>query len=383
MSLHDPEPGAFQPDLRHIVSDVSAIHEAPPKPQPGFLWSLLWCLGFLIVTQVPGAVIASGILILYGLTHREALASASGLLNSPVMSVAMAAAFFVTEILVVGVSLLVIRLMIGRDWMRQLAVRRPSAAHVVLALASLPALIVLANCSYALLKRGLPDFSKLFGTPDMMTQMMSIFTQWWWPFGVLVIGLGPGVGEELWCRGFLGRGLVGRYGVFLGVVCSSFFFGLIHVDPAQGTMALLMGLYLHFTYLVTRSLLVPMMLHFLNNSLAVVSGRIPILDASMRTPAKAPLHLFVAAAVLLAVVIWALYTSRARLAPQDTAALWRPTAPGVEYPPEGSGVRVVHPRPSYAAFGLTLLAFAGFVGSCYLSMKREISKLERDYADLL
>jgi hypothetical protein len=201
-----------------------------------------------------------------------------------------------------------------------------------------------------------------------MTQVMSMFSEWPWPFAVLVIGLGPGLGEELWCRGFLGRGLVGTHGVVLGVIFSSFFFGLIHVDPAQGTMAMLMGLYLHFTYLATRSLWVPVLLHFLNNSLAVVEPRIPVLKAIDADPATAPVHLFATAAILLTVVIWALYTSRARLAPGRAAGdspPWQPPAPGVEYPPAGSGLTVVHPRPSAVAVGLTLLALAAFLGSCY------------------
>ena len=365
-SAHPPNAGiTTEPAL------ASPQPTAPPKPHPGFWWSVLWCIGFLFVTQVPGALVAAGILVVYSLMNpaaAQAAGTADTLLASPIASVALAAAFLVTEILVISVSLLVIRLVVGRDWTRQLAVRRPSLSHVVLAVASLPGLVVLANGAYLLLKRVLPDFSKLLGLPDMMGQVTEVFTRWPWPFGVLVIGLGPGIGEELWCRGFLGRGLVGKYGVVLGVIFSSFFFGLIHVDPVQGSMAMLMGLYLHFTYLATRSLWVPMLLHFLNNSLAVLSPRFTVLEALDADPAKAPAHLFVAASALVGVVIWALYTSRARLAPQGAAGLWRPAAAGVEYPPEDSGLRVVHPLPSVWAFGLTLLAFAAFVGSCYAAM---------------
>ena len=390
MSPHDPppDPGAIRPDRRQFASEAPApvvLPEgaitsepefAPPQrsaarpPHPGFWWSVLWCLGFLFVTQIPGSIVAVVILIVYNVLNpgeAKAFSSVDELMKSRIWSGALAAAFFVTEVLVIGVSLLVIRLVVGADWKRQLAVRRPSGPHLGLAVASLPGLVVLANAAFLLLKRVLPDLAQMFGMPNM-EQMVSIFGTWPWPFGVLVIGLGPGLGEELWCRGFLGRGLVGRHGVVLGVIFSSFFFGLIHIDPCQGTMAMLMGLFLHFTYLATRSLWVPVLLHFLNNSLAVVESRIPALKTLDADPATAPLHLFAAAAVLLAVVIWALYTSRARLAPKEIGALWRPTAPGVEYPPEGSGIEVVHPRPSALAFGLTLLALAAFFVSCYAVM---------------
>ncbi len=386
MSANHPSPDSVRTDLRQITSETPAVGappqetvtserpgvaqlpETPRPPHPGFWWALLWCIGFVIVTQFPGALVAIAIIVVYSLIHPQAVGNASALLQSPVMSVALGAAFFVTEILVIGVSLLVIRLVVGRDWTRQLAVRRPSVAHLGLAVASLPGLVVLANAAYVVLKRILPDPSKLLGTPDMMTQVMALFDTWPWPFAVLVIGLGPGIGEELWCRGFLGRGLVGKYGPTIGVVLSSFFFGLIHLDPAQGTMAMLMGLYLHFTYLATRSLWVPMLLHFLNNSFAVISSRISVLQTLDADPAKTPAYFFLAAAALVAIVVWALYTSRARLVPQGGAALWQPTVPGVEYPPEGSELTVVHPRPSLAALGFTLLALGGFIVSCYLVM---------------
>jgi membrane protease YdiL (CAAX protease family) len=448
MSPNEP-PDGIRPDVRDITSALPewplaseppvALAPEPSPPHPGFRWSVLWCVGFLLVTQIPGAFIAAGIIILYAITHRaqaQALVSSEAILKSDVGIAALAAGFFVTEILVVGVSLLAIRLVVGRDWTRQLAVRQPSPAHVGLAVASLPGLIVLANAAYLLFKRTVPgmmapvtalarewpvtsalaglttvvlvfglvlwlDWLKqrgvgglsivdvlltgasltglvllliagyllvTFSGQDLMTQMTSIFNGWPWPLGVLIIGVGPGIGEELWCRGFLGRGLVAKHGVVLGVVFTSFFFGLIHLDPNQGLMAMLMGLYLHFTYLATRSLWVPILLHFLNNSVAVVGSRIAALEALDADPGKTPPHLLIAAAALLAAAAWALYTSRARVVPEEGGVLWRPTAPGVEYPPDGSGLTVVRPQPGLAAWGLTLLALAGFVGSCYAIM---------------
>jgi hypothetical protein len=188
---------------------------------------------------------------------------------------------------------------------------------------------------------------------------------------VLVIGAGPGIGEELWCRGFLGRGLVGRYGWLLGVVFTSFYFGFIHIDPAQGLYAMLVGLCLHFVYLTTRSLWVPMLLHTLNNSLSVVVTRIPQLKEFDSAPGTAfPVAVFVSAAVLLVAVGWALYQSRARLVAAAGEAAWRSLYPGVEYPPPDSDTRVAHPRPSWAAALAAGGAFAAFVFCCYLSFAR-------------
>src|SRR5208337_4060578 len=85
-------------------------------------------------------------------------------------------------------------------------------------------------------------------------EMQKGFTQWPVWFGVLVVGLGPALNEELFCRGFLGRGLLGRYGTVGGILLTSLFFGLLHLDPPHVVATFVMGCCLHFTYLMTRSL---------------------------------------------------------------------------------------------------------------------------------
>src|SRR5262249_4987012 len=212
-----------------------------------------------------------------------------------------------------------------------------------------PAIVVLANGVYALARRCLPGLADLLGVPlPGMEEMVKEFGTWPVALSVLLIGAGPGLSEELWCRGFLGRGLVGRYGPVLGVLFTAFYFGLLHVDPRQGTMAAVMGVALHFVYLTTRSLWMPMLLHFLNNSLTVIGAHyghgLEVLD---KDPEKIPPDVYLAAGALFAAVAWALYRSRARLAAADgtDSPPWRPPFPGAAYPPPGSGTAVVRPRP--------------------------------------
>jgi len=200
---------------------------------------------------------------------------------------------------------------------------------------------------------------------------MNTIKSWPLPLAILIIGIGPGIGEELWCRGFLGRGLVGRYGVVLGIAITSFFFGLIHLDPTQGTMAMLMGICLHYVYQTTRSLWLSILLHFMNNSLSVILLSFPALNAIDDHPQQF-LPLFAASAVLVAAIGYAFYQSRARLAPETagTLFLWRPDYPGVEYPPPGCGTVVVHPMPSVLAFGGVGVGLILFVTSCVLAYQK-------------
>ena len=101
MSEHDstpPETDAIRPDTRQVTSEVpptAVVREdgitteplsfsletpVPPKPHPNFWWAVLWCIGFLLVTQVPGAVIASVILFIYAMQHPGAVQSADSLI---------------------------------------------------------------------------------------------------------------------------------------------------------------------------------------------------------------------------------------------------------------------------------------------------------------
>jgi membrane protease YdiL (CAAX protease family) len=388
MSSNDPS--AEQPPLHEAISPPSPRSEGdplavppgwqtelglPPRPiaqpprwpHPNIFWSLPWCILFVFATQVPGILVAIAILVVWILIApeqfpEEALTNPNpaALMMSKPVSVALGVAFFIAEFLVISFSLLVIRLVVGRDWMRQLALRRPSAAHTFLALASLPALWLMGNVAYDILHNVLHVPSLSDWGAGGMEEAMKIAGTWPWSFAVLVIGVGAGVGEELWCRGFLGRGLVGNYGVVLGVAATSFFFGLIHLDPCQGLMAMIMGLWLHFVYLTTRSLWLPMLLHFLNNSLSVTLSRFPALEKIEITPADIPALAYVSAFVLLGAAAYALYRSRARLAPQtpEQIVMWRPAWKGVEYPPPNSGTRVVCPMPSLAAVALIVAALS-------------------------
>ncbi|HZT79884.1 MAG TPA: CPBP family intramembrane glutamic endopeptidase, partial [Gemmataceae bacterium] len=143
----------------------------------------------------------------------------------------------------------------------------------------------------------------------------------------------------------------------------SFFFGAIHVLPAQGFMAVLMGILLHYTYVTTRSLAVPMLLHFLNNAMSVAGYRVLRAFEKIDTaPGDISLWVYWSAALLLLAAGWALYQTRARLValPDSPLPPWQPDFPGVALPPPGSGTVVTHPWPSLLTVGLVVVAAAGF-----------------------
>src|SRR5262249_26696646 len=257
----------------------------------------------------------------------------------------------------------------------------------LLALIGLPGLIIVGMGVDALAKQVLPSWINI-------EEAMAEFGKWPWPLGVLIIGVGPGIGEELWCRGFLGRGLVGRYG-FLGVLLTSFLFGVIHVEPRQAVAAFVMGIFLHGSYLASRSLLVPMLLHMGNNSLGILSMHIPSLKALSMPPEQVPLLIYGGGTLLTAAVVWAFFQSRARLKDisqtrldtsivaaipdysvraqpitddaGETVSTWRAALAGVEFPPEGTATSVCHPWPHWTSWILVATALVLFTGSIFFA----------------
>src|SRR5262245_25672206 len=149
----------------------------------------------------------------------------------------------------------------------------------------------------------------------------------------------------------------------MGVALTSFFFGAFHILPNQGMMAAVLGVALHYAYVTTRSLVSPMLLHFLNNGLAVVGLFFaPELEKIDTDPAGISPWLYAASALLLAAVGWALYRTRARLytPPDSVLPPWQPDFPGVALPPPGTGTVVTHPWPGLLTVVLVAFAAAAF-----------------------
>lgn len=87
---------------------------------------------------------------------------------------------------------------------------------------------------------------------------------------LVFIAVVPAIGEEFVFRGLIGRGLVARWGVVLGVALTSVMFAAVHVYPPHVMAILPVGLVIHLVYLATRSFWMPMLFHFLNNASAVL-----------------------------------------------------------------------------------------------------------------
>jgi membrane protease YdiL (CAAX protease family) len=87
---------------------------------------------------------------------------------------------------------------------------------------------------------------------------------------VAVVAVTPAVCEEVFFRGFLQRSFELRYNKVIGAILAAVFFAFMHMNPF-GTVALfILGFYFGYAVYKTDSILVGMLLHFLNNLLSTL-----------------------------------------------------------------------------------------------------------------
>jgi membrane protease YdiL (CAAX protease family) len=101
------------------------------------------------------------------------------------------------------------------------------------------------------------------------TQIMSIWSDTPPLLAVLwiaIIGLLPGITEEILLRGLIQRGFCRRLGPVIAILVTSVLFAFLHVDPAAMGLAFILGLWLGVVAWRTGSIILPILTHILVNS---------------------------------------------------------------------------------------------------------------------
>ncbi len=336
--------------------------------QKGFTFgkACLWCLLLLILTQVlPGVLIVLCGIIAVACGAPFDVADPAWM-NSPSGQIVLQSLLLFGQGTTIVLSLVALRWAAGKEWKRKIALRLPNFEHVILVVVAMPALLIVSGALEEVVKAYVPSI-KQFGVKgvDSVDDFVKQTALWPWGLAVLAIGIGPAIGEELWCRGFLGQGLARRYGNWGGVLLTSMLFGLIHMEPPQAVMAFLMGIVLHLSYLASRSIFVPMLMHFMNNTLAVLdisnTGRLPILDSLGTAYEGRPALMLSASLILLIAVGIILYHSRVRIWTAAGSEAPAATFPHVECPSNASSSKAVAGNMPTAAVGALIIA-ASFFG---------------------
>jgi membrane protease YdiL (CAAX protease family) len=87
---------------------------------------------------------------------------------------------------------------------------------------------------------------------------------------VLVVAVVPALSEETMFRGFIQRSFELRYKKYYAAMITALFFSLYHFNPYGLIPLFVLGAFFGFAAYKSKTLLIPMFLHFLNNFSAVL-----------------------------------------------------------------------------------------------------------------
>lgn len=111
-------------------------------------------------------------------------------------------------------------------------------------------------------------FFEYIGYKQPADLSLPINTVWWYLIDIIVLAVLPAIAEELIFRGMVFNGLK-DYGIKKAVVGSALLFALMHTSPLQTVYPLIFGVLLALVYLITKNILAPIILHFINNFMVV------------------------------------------------------------------------------------------------------------------
>jgi len=86
---------------------------------------------------------------------------------------------------------------------------------------------------------------------------------------VFAIGVAPGFAEETFFRGFLQTRLTASWGSWPAIVVTAAAFGLLHLDPVQGSLAFVAGLFLGWVVERLGGIRPSILAHVTNNAIFV------------------------------------------------------------------------------------------------------------------
>jgi membrane protease YdiL (CAAX protease family) len=129
---------------------------------------------------------------------------------------------------------------------------------------------------------------------------------------VVVLGIAPGIAEELLFRGYIQTRFSRRWGPGWGILWTSVLFGAMHLDPVHALFAFGLGIYLGYLTEWTGSVVPAMICHALNNAFSSVKTAYGVELVSD----KANVVALVLGVLVLIVSIWHL---RAHVRPREGA----------------------------------------------------------------
>lgn len=169
------------------------------------------------------------------------------------------------ELLIVAVAL-VIALITDKELSFVLPFRLPPVKMFVSSVGLYIGTLMLNGAVNTVTSRFIPDFAERGEAVNNLATSMSP------ALAIITISLLPAVCEEIFCRGFLLTSMKPLKNPVFIIIAVAVAFGLLHLDLYTFLPSALVGALFALITIKTGSLLIPMILHFANNSLSVIAA---------------------------------------------------------------------------------------------------------------
>ncbi len=158
---------------------------------------------------------------------------------------------------------------------------------------------IIINVSEAV---GILNMESMEGFEELMALMFGQSPVW---LILLAVGIVAPIAEELLFRGLIFHLLNRHLNIKVALILQGVLFGLFHMNLVQGVYASVLGVVLGIAYILTGSLWVPIVIHIVNNSVAIF-----LPEAWMNEPV---LYAFLLSLMLLVPLgVWALYRTNSK-----------------------------------------------------------------------
>lgn len=133
-------------------------------------------------------------------------------------------------------------------------------------------------------------------------------------FIIFVVAVVPALCEETFFRGFVQKSLEYKFKPAWSILLTALFFGIYHFNP-YGLIALVaLGVYFGFAAYMSNSIVIPMILHFINNFFAVTAflilGDEELINSSVTPTVDISYHIISFVILLIIFSIFLLYVKR-------------------------------------------------------------------------
>lgn len=194
-----------------------------------------------------------------------------------------------------------------------------TAEQWVLGLAGVLPVLVFSAGWTVFLEALMPDqwlsvYRDLQNEIERMYEGILLGSTFWQILGAYIVGaVIPAVSEEVLFRGLMQRSLEEVWPPMWSIAVTGVLFGLIHFNPASTVPLVLIGMYLGLLAWYTRSLALPIAVHFFNNAVAITAlnlmGRQEPVPVGSQTPLWQAILLMVVGLVMLGLLLMRLFAT--------------------------------------------------------------------------